>query len=334
LILWGAFFIFFSIEARAGGLIYNYRHYKYLGPIRHEYQKKNQCGSVTAGMILNYWLKIKKSQLEIGAVLRPHPDDKHILPEQLAEYLEKFGIKSKLLYSPDYALIKKFINNAIPVVVYQKTGLTGKLIGHYSIVRGYDDKKRVFITTDSYFGPNYRISYQKFLELWRPFGYFLMPVYPVQKEKTVEVIVEPLANQEKMLADLEKFVRSEIQKTPQSPDYYFNLGLIAFLRKDYPGATTYFEKAQELGLKTERILWYLNWPVAAYNEIKNPAKVFELTDLVFKSGNLAAAELIYERGRAFLTLNETKKARQEFQKSLQYEPNFNPASEALKQLET
>ncbi len=137
-----------------------------------------------------------------------------------------------------------------------------------------------------------------------------------------------------MLDELENFIQNRIQKSAADPFDYLNFGLIAYLRKNYTAATANFEKAQELGLNTERVLWYMEWPVAAYNEIKNSQKVFELTDLVFQSGNLAAAELIYERGRAFLNLGKIEEARQEFQKSIQYEPNFNPAKEALEQLET
>ncbi len=228
------FFIF--VSKTQSRLIYNYSYLKYLGPIRHEYQKKNQCGSVTAGMILNYWLGLKKNQFEIGAVLRPHPDDKHVLPGQIIDYLSRFGIKAKPIYSPDYSLIKKFIDKGIPVVVYQKTGLNGKFIGHYSLVRGYDESKKQSIAADSYFGPNYRISYKDFDELWRSFAYFMMPVYPANKEKLVESILGPLLDQDKMLDELENFIQNRIQKSAADPFDYLNFGLIAYLRKNYTAA--------------------------------------------------------------------------------------------------
>lgn len=318
---------FMTASPAEAGFIYNQKNRKLLGPIRHEYQKLNQCGSVTAGMVLNYWLGLKKNQFEIGAYLRPHPNDKHVLPEQFIDYLNKFGLKSKMIYNPDYGLIKKFITNEIPVVVYQKSHLTGKIIGHYRLVRGYDEVQKIFIVADSYYGPNYRISFKNFDELWRPFGYLLIVVYPANKEKTVNNVLGPLADREKMISEFEKSIQGRIKPADQYD--FLNAALIAFLREDYSETVKNFEKAQAIGLDTERILWYIEWPVTAYNELKNTEKVFELTDLVFQSGNLAAAELIYERGRAFLNLEEPQKALAEFLKAISLEPYFKPAVQAL-----
>lgn len=316
-----------SIKAE---FIHNQKHYKLLGPIKHEYQKPNQCGPVTAGMVLNYWLGLKKNQFEIGAYLRPHPDDKHTLLEQFINYLAKFGLKSKIVYSPDYELIKKFIAHGIPIVVYQKSHLTGKIIGHYRLVRGYNEAQKIFIAADSYYGPKYQINYENFNELWRPFGYLLIIPYPANKEKIVNNILGPMADRGKMISEFEKSIQNRIK--PADPYDFLNAALIAFLREDYAKAVENFEKAQQLGLDTERILWYIEWPITAYNKLKNSEKVFELTDLVFQSGNSAAAELVYERGRAFLNLGEHPKALAEFLEAISLEPYFKPPIQALSEI--
>ena len=92
-----------------------------------------------------------------------------------------------------------------------------------------------------------------------------------------------------------------------------------------------FEKAENIGLP-RRMLWYHLEPVMVYNKLKEYDKVLDLTQKIFQSGNPAFSEAYYERGFAYLGKGEKEKAKEEFEKAVFYNENYQEAKEELEKL--
>src|SRR3990170_3221839 len=159
----------------------------------HTYQTFNNCGPATLSMILN-WYGVKASQSELGDKMRPYQipsgdnDDKTIFTYEFTEWAQKYGLKAVDRRNGDIETLKRFTANGIPVVV--KTWLhLNEDIGHFRIVRGFNEEAQVIIQDDSYEGPNRRISYFDFLSMWQPFNYDYIIVYTSEQKDLVEAIL-------------------------------------------------------------------------------------------------------------------------------------------------
>lgn len=164
-----------------------------LPPTAQVYQTWNNCGPAAVSMILSFY-GIQKSQAEIGEEMRPYQnphgdnDDKTIFPQEFADYVKRFGLESIYRVGGDTELLKKFVANGLPVVVKQWLH-QGEDIGHFRIVRGFDATQKVFLTDDSYDGPNRKIKFLDFEELWQSFNYGYIVVYPKDSQAVVEAIL-------------------------------------------------------------------------------------------------------------------------------------------------
>ena len=104
-------------------------------------------------MGLSYY-DITKSQEELGQALRPYQiaggnnDDKSVTMDELAEKAKEFGFIPYHRPNGTTDLIKKMIFFGLPVMT--RTMLEeGNDIGHYRLVKGYDDTTGEFIQDDS-----------------------------------------------------------------------------------------------------------------------------------------------------------------------------------------
>src|SRR3989344_446247 len=167
---------------------------------KHTYQTFNNCGPATLSMMLSWYGK-NVSQKELGDAMRPYQissgdnDDKTIFTYEFVEWARVYGLESIGKVNGDIELLKTFTANGIPVVV--KTWLhVGDDIGHFRIVRGFDERgenlpagSQVIIQDDSYEGPNKKISYFDFLSMWQPFNYAYIIVYTPEQKGMVDTII-------------------------------------------------------------------------------------------------------------------------------------------------
>src|SRR5207302_1738904 len=54
--------------------------------------------------------------------------------------------------------------------------------GYLAPVEAYDDRQDIFVTSDPYLGPNYRIGYNNFAQLWALRGYSFFILYPASRQ--------------------------------------------------------------------------------------------------------------------------------------------------------
>lgn len=303
--------------------------YKLLSPMSHEYQRWNNCAPVSVSMTLSYF-GISKNQYETARALRSHKDDKHVAPEQIIDYLNSFDLESVFKINGNIETLKLLAENEIPVIVQQMLWKRSD-VGHYLVVRGYDEKKGALITNDPYYGPKREYSYEVFNDLWKAFNYHYLPIYRSENEETVAVILGKDWNEQEMYSNALSEAEIAVKNNPSDPLLWLNLGEDYFGVGEYKKAIESFEKADSLGLPI-RLLWFLHWPLVAYNELGEYEKTLSVSQRIFKSGNPATAEIYYEQGRAFLGIGRIERAKSAFTQALEYEPNFIPAVEALSKL--
>ena len=148
-------------------------------------QKPHYCGPASLAMVLGYW-GVNLTQDEIAAeVFDPHA--KLTPAYKMVQFAQKLGFFSRGI-TGSMELIKYCIYLEIPVIVLQKYSLKHP-VGHYRVVVGYNDKDRYFEVLDPAVGRK-QISYEEFIELWKPGTTFTMTnwtliVYPKNLNVTV-----------------------------------------------------------------------------------------------------------------------------------------------------
>lgn len=308
--------------------------YALLDNPNHVYQTFNNCGPATLSMILS-WYGITVSQDELANKMRPYQnqegdnDDKTIFTYEFVDWAETYGVKAVGRVNGDIKLLKTFTANGIPVVV--KTWLNpGEDIGHFRIVRGFDEENQVIIQDDSYQGPNKKIPYYDFLSMWQPFNYNYMIVYEPEMQDKVEAILGSEIDAKVAWENALERAEQERQKDSENPYPAFNISTAAYQLGNYERSVKAYE-AVENDLP-KRMLWYQLEPILAYKELGNYDRVFEISNRILENGNRAYSELYMIRGEIYLEQGEKDKAREQFELAVRYNQNLQSAKEALEKL--
>jgi len=301
----------------------------------HTYQTFNNCGPATLSMILSFYGS-NVSQKELGDKMRPYQipsgdnDDKTIFTYEFVDWARRYGYEAVDRVNGDINTLKTFTANGIPVVV--KTWLhPGEDIGHFRIVRGFDENAGIIIQDDSYEGPNRRIKYFDFLSMWQPFNYAYIIVYTPDQEELVKAIIG--AEWEESVAWQNALTRAQKESELDSQNVYpfFNMSTSYYHLGDYQASVEAFEKVE--ARLPRRMLWYQIEPIQAYKELDNYDRVFQITDNILENGNRAYSELYQIRGEIYLLQGQKELAKQEFEKAIFYNKNYEPAKEALESLQ-
>lgn len=300
--------------------------YALLGSTKHIYQTFNNCGPATLSMALSFY-EINVSQKELGEKMRPYQnpegdnDDKTIFPYEFSRWAKEYGLEA--LYRPngDLDTIKRFTTNGFLVVT--KTWLkVDDDIGHFRVVRGFDENKKVIIQDDSYHGPNKKIAYFDFLSMWQPFNYAYVVVYPKEKEELVNAILGKERDVEIAYLNSADRAKKEMGLTPENIYPWFNLSTAYYHAQEYKKSVEAFEEVENRLPK--RMLWYQIEPIKSYFELGDYDRVFQITDRVLSGGNRAFSELYQIRGEIYLKKGDRQKAKEEFDKAIFYNRNFLP----------
>ncbi len=297
-------------------------------------QSFNNCGPASLSMVMSMFGK-SVSQDELASKMRPfnNPyggvDDKSVFAEEFVVSAREYGFESLERPNGNTELLKKFVSNDIPVVV--RTMLNDyEDIGHFRIVRGYDDSRGVLIQDDSYQGPGLEYSYEEFDKLWQPFNYGYILVYPKEKQGIVNRILGEEKDSKVAYQNSIGRAEKELQQNPNAVYPKFNLSTANFYLGNYQKAAEYYEQAQYQ--LPPRMFWYQTEPIENYLALKQYDRVISLSDQTIQSGNQAYSEMYYFKGKAYLEQGNKDAARQEFQNAVYYNSNFAKAKEELEKL--
>lgn len=298
---------------------------------KYVYQTYNNCGPASLSMLLDYW-GIDVTQQEIADQLRPyqHPrgigDDKAVTLDELADYAEKSGLKTFKRPNGDIQKLKLFLENEIPVLTLAWLNEKGGF-GHYRIVKGYDDSGSYLSEDDSIYGTGQKIPYANFMTDWQVFNYEYLIIIPPEKEQLVIQILADESVVEISYKNALAKAQNEYTQNTSNPFPLFNQSTSRYYLGQSEDAITLYESVKDK--LPQRLLWYQTEPILAYQKAGKYEKVLELTDQIFRQGNIAFSEMYFLRGQAYLVHGQKEAARSELEKAAIYNKNFEPAKTAL-----
>lgn len=293
-------------------------------------QTFNNCGPATVSMLLQYF-GYSVGQDQTQAKLRTGSDDRNVFTAEIKDYLKKdYNIDSKLLYNGNLETLKTLIQNGFYVLV-EDTLHPNEDIGHFTIIRGFDDSQGVLIADDSYLGTNITYKYEEFDQhQWNVLNREFLPVYTADREPVLNAILGKYLDQKAMFEDAVKFNQAEVEKNPKDMYGWFNLGTSYFGLKEYDKAEAAFDKSRSLGWPF-RILWYQDQPVQTANALGHYQKAIELAELGLNQ-NDSYNELHFQEAVAYKGLGDKTKAVEQLNKALYYSPNYQEAKDLLSSL--
>ncbi len=294
-------------------------------------QTFNNCGPASLSMVMSILGK-NVSQNELAEKMRPfnNPqggvDDKSIFATEFVTTASEYGFESLHRPNGSIKLLQKFTANEIPVVV--RTWLNPEEdIGHFRVVRGYDESTKTILQDDSYQGPNLSYSYAEFEKMWQPFNYGYIVVYSKDKQKIVEKILGEEMKEE--VAWENALQKAEKELKENAADHYaqFNISVANYYLGNYDRSIVYYEMARSQ--LPPRMLWYQYEPLQSYMKKQQYEKLFELSDDILNNGNQAYSELYLLRGQSYLEQGRVDDAQAEFEKAVFYNKNSKEAQTAL-----
>lgn len=300
----------------------------------HVFQTFNNCGPASLSMVLRYF-GIEKSQGEIGNDLRPYQiasgdnDDKSVSLEELAQKAEEFGLLAYHRPAGNMDILKHFIANDMPVITRTWVAADDD-VGHYRVVKGYDENQGVLIQDDSLQGKNLTYTYDEFNVIWKKFNYEFVVIVPKEKQSVAETILGPKLDEGYAWQEAVEMSRGQLAENPNDVTARFNLVVALYNTGDLEGTVNEFEKIEnDLSFRT---LWYQIEPIKAYFELGNYDRVFAITDKILNGGNRAFSELYIIRGDIYKSQGNIDAARTEYEKAVQYNVNLEEAKEKLNSL--
>lgn len=298
--------------------------------LNHEYQGWNNCGPATVGMNLSYFGK-PITQKESAPVLKPDPNDKNVGPDELAAYAQSLGLGAAYRVNGNIDTLKKLLANDLPVIVeHWFIPEPNDEMGHYKLMRGFDDATQSFIAHDSYNGPNIRMQYDEFDPLWKVFNRTYVVVYPPEREAQVKAILGDNLNDKTMWQKSLAGAQTDVQADANDKFAWFNLGSSLEALGRHEEAARAFDQARRLNLPW-RMLWYQFAPFEAYLATQRYQDVLSLADANLKTAN-NLEESHYYRGMALKGLGQPDQARQAFEQAVRLNKHFQRAQDALSTL--
>lgn len=295
----------------------------------HIFQSFNNCGPAALSMALRFY-GINVSQEELGLSLRPYQvpggdnDDKSVTLEEVAEKSKEYDLIPYLRPMGNDEIVKQFIASDMPVIT--RTWLKpDDDIGHYRIIKGYDNSRGIFIQDDSLQGKDLEYTYAEYDNIWKKFNYEYLVLVPKDKQAIAEKILGEDLNEKNAWIKAKDNSLQELSQNPNDTDARFNLSVAYYKVGEYRKSVEEFERIEsELSFRT---LWYQIDPILSYYELGNYQRVFEITDRILNNQNRAFSELYVLRGKIYQKQGNTEAARQEFEKAIIYNSALQEAKE-------
>lgn len=322
-----------------------------LSGVGFEPQWWNNCGPATLTNALIYF-GYADDQGRAANFLKPDSQDKNVTPQEMVEF-----VNTQVPELPVFAihrvggtidLMRTLIANDFPVIIeegYDPEPDRLGWMGHYLLLRGYDDSVGVFMTSDSYLGSvNY--SYDHINTYWRHFNRNYIVLYTADREAELMEILGDDADELTNYINALSMSIAEAEANEADPFAWFNLGTnylrIADLYPDREAAVTYyqyaaasFDRARNAGNGLPwRMLWYQFGPFEAYNAVGRYGDTIALAraTIATKAASdeyLNVEEVYYYAGVAREALGERDNAIANYSTAALLNPRYALANEAL-----
>ncbi len=314
--------------------------------IQHRFQTWNNCGPATLAMALSFFGDVVYQE-QTAAILKPDPEDRNVSPEEMADYVnEQTAYKAINRANGDIETLKRLLANDIAVIFETGIDPPGEFrwlgwYGHYLLPVAYDDELEQFWVYDSWFGtseepltnanPDGRvIAYDDLQRDWAQFNYSYIALYREEQEPLLREIIGRDMDDEAMWNAALDRAREGINREPENPFFWFNLGTSYAALQEYEDAAVAFDQARAIGLPW-RMLWYQFGPYEAYLNTGRFEDIVLLADTTLQDRPYFE-ESYYYKGLALAELGETDAALENLERAANFNPNFEAAQIALDRL--
>lgn len=310
-----------------------------LANVRWEGQQWNNCGPATLTNALSFF-GYTENQRRAADWLKPNYEDKNVSPWQMVEFvnnhLPELPVGARLRYGGTLDLMKELIANQFPVIIekgYDPEPDRLGWMGHYLLLIGYDDNRQVFITHDSYIGPNVEYTYDYMQQYWQHFNYTYIVLYAANRAAYLDTLMAEDADPRLNALNALEMARNEAIANQSDAFAWFNMGTNFVELGMYEEASIAYDQARSLGLPW-RMLWYQFGPFEAYYHQGRYNDIIELAQANLRDGGgQYVEETYYYGGLARWQLGDRDRAISNLTYALQFNPNFTPAREALAEVQ-
>jgi tetratricopeptide (TPR) repeat protein len=298
-------------------------------------------------MGLSYF-DLSVTQEQTAAFLKPNPEDRNVSPYEMVDFVEKqteFSAFERTNGSLD--LLRRLIASGFPVIIELGLDPPGEYrwmgwYGHYLLVVAYDDSLNSVSVFDSWFGTSEipgenandegrQVDYDDLDQYWRQFNRNYIVLFDSDRFSEVNRIIGSDMDDEAMWQASLARTQTEISNEPENAFLWFNLGSSYNALGQYDNAAVAFDQARELGLPW-RMLWYQFGPYEAYYHVGRYDDMILLADVTLMDRPYFE-ESFYYRALAYIAKGDLKQARNDLEKAEKFNPNFEPAVSALRDLE-
>ena len=222
---------------------------KRIGPLSFISQTLNNCGPASIAEVLGYY-GVQRTQAQVASVLRPDLPAYGMSLYGVPFYAESVGMRAAGGVSGNAQLLKAFVANGIPVIVADLVS-ANDATRHFRPIDGYDDSAGYFIGSDPYLGPNHKIGYAEFDELWKISNNRWVALYPPDKKTVVDAILaHNWSRQQAVEAGLAR-AELRIQQQPKLPWSWLELADVQIDAGNVKDAAPNIQKGIQLGLPFE-----------------------------------------------------------------------------------
>ena len=306
----------------------------------------NYCAPTNLAMALSFW-GWEGDRLDTGHYLKPFEEDKNVMPYEMVNYVEDMTNLAVVVRSGGTLdLLKLLIANGYPVLVEKGAMIvdyTGKLgwMGHYNYLTAYDDSAQQFLAQDSYFTPDYPVTYATMEEEWLSFNDVFLVIYPPENQEQLFSLLGDYADPQRAeQIALDTANNMTVTETGVRQFFaWFNRGTSLVRLQDYAGGAAAYDKAFELYNLLEpadrpfRMMWYQTGPYFAYYYTGRYQDVVDMVDILIlrRVDKPYLEESWYWRAKAKVALGDLDGAIEDYRTAIKYHPGFLPA---LSDLET
>jgi tetratricopeptide (TPR) repeat protein len=272
-------------------------------------------------------------------VLKPNRNDVNVGPQELAAHARSQGLQVQVGVNGNTDMLRLLLTNGLPVLV--ETWFEpkpGDGMGHYRLLTGYDDAQERWIAFDSYVSAGvdgtkpYRgihLDYGDLEELWAVFNNTYIVLYTEELSPAVLEILGEDMDEAKMWHTALSQARTTVEQQPSDAFAWFNLGTDLVALAEFQEAAAAYDRAREIGLPW-RMLWYQFGPFQAYYEVGRFKDLVALADATLLNVD-DSEELYYWKGQGLAAQGDTAGAKVAWNQSMQLNPNYAEAAEALAQ---
>jgi tetratricopeptide (TPR) repeat protein len=300
---------------------------------RWEKQDWNNCGPATLALNLRYfgW---EGDQFDISSMVKPDRGDKNVNIDELIYFVHNHAgwLEAQYRVGGTLEILQRFIAAGYPVIVekgyvIESDGPDAGWAGHYLMLTGYDLERSIFISQDSFIGPDEEISFETLEAGWEAFNWVYMVIYPVAAPPPLESILGPDFDLDANRQRTMERARQVIETDPENAYAWFNLGTNLLYFERYRQAAEAFDNALSLGLPW-RFTRYQFGPYIAYFHAGRTDDLLNLAEATLQRTAKAEESLLW-RGWGRYRMGDLNDAIQDFRAALQINPNYIDAQYAL-----